>query len=49
VVKHAAIAARLDPDKYSGHSLRAGLVSQAVKNKASVADIMRQMGHRSTE
>lgn len=49
VVKETAQAAGLDPTKYSGHSLRAGLVTQAAKNKASVTDIMRQTGHKSTE
>ena len=49
VVKKAARAAKLDPEKYSGHSLRAGLVTQAAKNGVSVSDIMRQTGHRSTE
>jgi site-specific recombinase XerD len=49
VVKEYAQAAGLDPAKYSGHSLRAGLVTQAAKNKASLSDIMRQTGHRSTE
>jgi site-specific recombinase XerD len=49
VVKAAAKAARLDAKKYAGHSLRAGLVTQAAKNGASVGDIMRTTGHRSTE
>ncbi len=49
VVKAACNAAGLDSTKYSGHSLRAGLVTQAAKNKASVTDIMRQTGHKSTE
>ena len=49
VVKAAAKAARLDESKYAGHSLRAGLVTQAAKNGASVGDIMRTTGHRSTE
>ena len=49
VVKTACSAAGLDSAKYSGHSLRAGLVTQAAKNKASVIDIMRQTGHKSTE
>ena len=49
VVKQAAKAAGLDPAHYAGHSLRAGLVTQAAKNKAAVTDIMRQTGHRSVE
>jgi site-specific recombinase XerD len=46
VVKAAAKAAKLDAGKYAGHSLRAGLVTQAAKNGASVGDIMRTTGHR---
>ena len=49
VVKAACQAAKLDPAKYSGHSLRAGLVTQAAKNGVTVGDIMRQTGHRSAE
>jgi site-specific recombinase XerD len=49
VLKAACRAAGLDIDKYSGHSLRAGMVTQAAKNGVTVADIMRQTGHRSTE
>ena len=49
VVKAAAKAAQLDPNRYSGHSLRAGLVTTAAKAKASVTDIMRQTGHKSVE
>ena len=47
VVKSAATAAGLNPDNYSGHSLRAGLVTQAAIAGAKVADIMRQTGHKS--
>jgi integrase len=47
VVKRAAAAAGLDASRYSGHSLRAGFVTQAkLKGKAEDA-IMRQTGHRS--
>ena len=49
VIKAACKAARLDATKYSGHSLRAGLVTQAAKNGVAVSDIMRQTGHKSTE
>lgn len=49
VVKAAAEAAGLDAAKYAGHSLRAGLVTQAAKNGVGAADIMRQTGHRSVE
>ena len=47
VVKKAAVAAGLDPAKYSGHSLRAGLVTQGALNGATETNIMRQTGHRS--
>ncbi len=49
VVKRAATAAGLDPAKYSGHSLRAGFVTQGVLNGASVTNIMRQTGHKSSD
>lgn len=47
VVKRAAAAAGLDPAKYSGHSLRAGFVTQGALNGATEANIMRQTGHTS--
>ena len=47
VVKRAAEAASLDPAKYAGHSLRAGLATQAYLNGAGELAIMRQTGHRS--
>jgi site-specific recombinase XerD len=47
VVKRAAEAAGLDPAKYAGHSLRAGLATQAYLNGAGELAIMRQTGHRS--
>lgn len=47
VVKEAATAAGLDAKKYSGHSLRAGLVTQAAINGVSETNIMRQTGHKS--
>ena len=47
VVKRSAIAAGLDPAKYSGHSLRAGFVTQTAMNGAAVSNIMRQTGHTS--
>ena len=48
VVKRAAAAASLDPAKYSGHSLRSGLVTQAAVNGASEHNIMRTTGHKSS-
>lgn len=47
IVKRAAIAAGLDAAKYSGHSLRAGFVTQGALNGASESNIMRQTGHTS--
>ena len=47
IVKRAAVAAGLDPAKYSGHSLRAGFVTQGALNGASTTNIMRQTGHKS--
>lgn len=49
VVKRAAAAAGLDPAVYSGHSLRAGLVTQAAINGATESNIMRQTGHKSSD
>lgn len=49
VVKTAVEAAGLDPQQYSGHSLRAGLVTQAAISGASETNIMRQTGHRSAD
>lgn len=49
IVKRAAAAAGLDPAQYAGHSLRAGLCTQAYLNGARELDIMRQTGHRSLE
>ena len=49
LVKTAAEAAGLDPDKYSGHSLRAGLATAAGDQGAGLADLMRQTRHKSTD
>ena len=49
LVKTAAEAAGLDADKYSGHSLRAGLATAAGDQGAGLADLMRQTRHKSTE
>lgn len=45
VVQRAAKAAGLDPARYGGHSLRAGLVTTATRNGARVDRIMAQTGH----
>ena len=48
VVKERARAAGLsDFDQLSGHSLRAGLATQAALNGANLRDIAKQTGHRS--
>ena len=49
IVKRASQAAGLDPARYAGHSLRAGLATQAYLNGAGELAIMRQTGHRSLE
>lgn len=45
VVKRAAEAAGLDPDIYSGHSLRAGFITTAAANGRSEREIAAQTGH----
>jgi site-specific recombinase XerD len=47
IVKAAAKAAGLDPARYAGHSLRAGLATSAAAAGASERSIMAQTGHRS--
>lgn len=47
VVKRSALAAGLDPARFSGHSLRAGLATAAAKAGKSERAIMAQTGHRS--
>lgn len=47
VVKDRARAAGLNVERLSGHSLRAGLATQAALNGASLRDIAKQTGHRS--
>ena len=49
LVKQAATAAGLDPEKYSGHSLRAGLATEAGDQGAGLAELMRQTRHKSTD
>ncbi len=46
-VKRAAAAAKLDPAKYAGHSLRAGLATAAAEAGVSERAIMAQTGHKS--
>ena len=47
IVKRSVELAGLEPAKFSGHSLRAGLVTSAAKAGKPVHAIMRQTGHRS--
>lgn len=47
IVKRAAEAAGLDPDRYAGHSLRAGFATSAAAAGVSERKIMQQTGHRS--
>jgi len=47
VVKNAAEAAGLDPARYAGHSLRAGLATAAAQAGVAERVIMAQTGHKS--
>lgn len=49
VVKERAQTAGLDPSKYSGHSLRAGLVTSAAQAGVPAHKIQQQTGHKSLE
>ena len=49
IVKRRAAAVGLDPERYAGHSLRAGLATSAAAGGASERVIMAQTGHRSTD
>lgn len=46
VIKRAAKDVGLNPDKYSGHSLRSGHCTQASRSGVAEHIIMRQTGHR---
>jgi len=48
LVKQAARDAGLDPERYSGHSLRAGLATAAGDEGSGLAELMRQTRHKST-
>jgi integrase len=48
IVKRRAAAVGLDPSRYAGHSLRAGLATSAAAGGASERVIMNKTGHRST-
>ena len=47
IVKRAAVAAGLDPSRYAGHSLRAGLATSAAAAGVEERAIMQQTGHKS--
>lgn len=47
VVKKLATAAGLSPERYAGHSLRAGLATQAAMNGVEERVIQNQTGHKS--
>jgi integrase len=49
MVKRRAKAIGLDPARYAGHSLRAGLATSAAAAGASERVIMSQTGHRSAD
>ena len=49
VVKRCAQAAGLDPKRFAGHSLRAGLATAAALADVPEHTIMRQTRHRSVE
>ena len=49
IVKKLAERAGLDPEKYAGHSLRAGHATSAAVAGASERSIMNQTGHRSVQ
>jgi integrase len=49
VVKRAAALAGEDPARFGGHSLRAGCVSEAGAAGISLAVVMAQTGHKSTD
>jgi integrase len=49
IAKRRAKAVGLDPARYAGHSLRAGLATSAAAAGASERVIMAQTGHRSAD
>jgi integrase len=49
LVKEVAAVAGLDPARFAGHSLRAGLATGAGDAGVGLADVMRQTRHRSSQ
>ncbi len=49
IIKKYALLAGLDPNKYSGHSLRSGFATSAAESGAQERNIMLMTGHKSTQ
>ena len=49
IIKKYAILAGLDPNKYSGHSLRSGFATAAAEAGAEERNIMAMTGHKTTQ
>ena len=49
LIKEVAAAAGLDPARFAGHSLRAGLATGAGDAGVGLADVMRQTRHKSPQ
>lgn len=47
VVKRSAKASGLDPDEFSGHSMRRGFVTSAIRQGKTIFEVMKQTRHRS--
>ncbi len=46
-MKRSIVAIGGDPKAYGAHSLRAGMITTAIKNGVSMSRVMAQSGHRS--
>jgi site-specific recombinase XerD len=49
LIKQAAADAGLDAERFSGHSLRRGLLTAGADNRAQLVELMRQSRHRSAQ
>ena len=49
IIKKYALLAGLDPNKYSGHSLRSGFATSAAEAGAEERNIMAMTGHKTTQ
>jgi hypothetical protein len=49
IVKRRAVQAGLDPQQFSGHSLRAGFVTSAAEHGANIFKIMDVTRHKSVD